>query len=516
MPITIPSRSVEPSGIPNSGTPNIGPGAFQSFQKTGQAATQYLSDYYEKEKKKLDQAVLLDADLKLSDLTTKIDLEIANNYQGSKAPGALDYAKQEYQKGSADIDNSLSNDEQKMSFQHRSVSHWSDLNRRTQTHVFNQTEEFSKKTKDSSLVNRVLSSERNYQDPATIQKNLGEGSAIIGDYNRTRGVPDEQTQAEISKFKIDTYASAEKGLMDRFLYLYGNWQDNKGEMASFMHQVNETKDGKYVNYPWLDSDKRKTIHSDIRALEGLMKADAKEAKALHQEATEKGFVDLELRGMLTETAVANSGLDADKQRLYIDRLRNQRERWAAADNKEGVFKTDKMVNAQLYSRIVQDPGNVPETEILDHIGKDISQEDGKQLIDELNKRLKPEKDPVAIAGDGAILANLERDRKDGIFGSGQGGDAEYLKQIEAYKKWRDIHPNDDASEYYNKLIEPYKATAVEKMLDWLPKYDPRLIRPEKRREEISGANIPKGAVRVGKTKDGKDAYKLQDGSYWTP
>jgi hypothetical protein len=202
---------------------------------------------------------------------------------------------------------------------------------------------------------------------------------------------------------------------------------------------------------------------------------AKEKTKEAQKATGDLFVNRFAENALTRQEILRSNLDPTGE--------NSKEHWLSKlDKKEEKpegYVTDKVKETQLYSRIVRDPESVTDDEILNSIGKGLSHEDGKGLINERRTRLKEPKDPAEVA----IYDNLKRDRKAGLFGGGPEGDLEYAKQVEAFKKWRTKNPKEDPSTYYEKLTEPYKRNFISNLLDGNLSDKPD---PKKRREEMAG------------------------------
>lgn len=236
-----------------------------------------------------------------------------------------------------------------------------------------------------------------------------------------------------------------------------------------------------------------------REQERIAKEKAKEA----QKATGDLFVERYVTGTLNETDILRSNLDPtgeNSKEHWINKLRSK-------SNEPEGYRTDKVIETNLYSRIVRDPESVTDDEILNSIGKGLSHEDGKALINERRTRLEEPKDPAEVA----IYDNLKRDRKEGLFGKGTEGDLEYAKQVESFKKWRKANPKEDPSTYYEKLTEPYKKGLIGSWLDfaWPDRADPK-----KRREEIAGEakRTQKGKALVG-YKNGKPVYDLGGGKW---
>lgn len=242
---------------------------------------------------------------------------------------------------------------------------------------------------------------------------------------------------------------------------------------------------------------------DVRQRQKELERLKKEKKEEEQKETGNQFIERFSDGKLTRMDVLSSNLEptgANSKEHWLEKLDKK------SNTPEG-YKTDKIIEGKLYSRIVRDPESVTDDEILDTIGKGLSHEDGKALINERRSRLKEPKDPAETA----IYDNLKRDRKAGLFGDGPEGDLEYAKQIESFKKWRKANPKEDPSVYYEKLMTPYKKGLVG---NWLDFAWPDETNPRKRREEMTGGAQParKDKALVG-YKDGKPVYDLGNGKW---
>lgn len=275
-------------------------------------------------------------------------------------------------------------------------------------------------------------------------------------------------------------------------------QDPEGA-DRYLNEKNEA--GQYVNATSLSLEQRNQLirgtKADVQAYKRDTIAQQKERDRVAKDELKKAqnktgddFITKFTEGKLTEREVLRSNLDPTGE--------NSKEHWIEKLRKKPAdpagYRTDKVVESTMYSRIVRDPETVKDSEILDLIGKSdengkggLSQDDAKKLIDEKRTRLKEPKDPAETA----VLDNLKRDRNAGAFGEDQEGDLEYAKQVEAFKKWRKANPKEDPSVYYETITKPYKQGLIGQWLDfaWPDKVDPK-----RRREEM---NLPENANYAG-------------------
>jgi hypothetical protein len=261
---------------------------------------------------------------------------------------------------------------------------------------------------------------------------------------------------------------------------------------------------------------KKDAEAEIKEKERLAKEKLKESR----DATGNDFVSRYVAGTLKDSDILKSNLEPtgeNSKEHWIEKNRVRRERAkAAAEKGDGKIKTDKMLESSLYARIVKDPESVTETEILDHMDSKLTKDDAKQLIDERAKRIKGEVDPARAAAESALMENFKRDRKAGIFGEGQDGDKEYVRQVEAARRWIKAHPKEEISDYYEKIMEPQKIGAIMEILDFVPFVNPQRINPAAAREQMEkSGEIPKGkeAKKIVGYKDGKPVYDLRNGKW---
>lgn len=242
----------------------------------------------------------------------------------------------------------------------------------------------------------------------------------------------------------------------------------------------------------------KAAESYIRAREAdeeraLRKAemDAKEELKQQREATGAVFVEKYVAGTLTAREILKSNLEAtgeNSKKYWIEQIKAQNEKYKKAGD-EG-FKTDPRVKRDLYIKIIDDPESLSDADIASKIGAGLSNADGKQLIDERRRRL--EKDPARAAAEKAVIQNLGRDRKAGIFGDGQEGDLEYTRQIEAFKRWSRANPDQEPSEYYENVMKPVREARLFGLID-------AVRDPKQRRQELeTSGQIPKRKAQVAK------------------
>jgi len=233
--------------------------------------------------------------------------------------------------------------------------------------------------------------------------------------------------------------------------------------------------------------------------------EAKEAIKAQRETIGNEFVSKHVAGKLTRADVLRADLEptGENSKQYwinqIEQMEDKLNKGSGTGGTEG-FKTDKTLDARLYSQIVKDPEGITESQILSYLGNGLSRSSVDSLLTERRQRLNPQKDPARTAAEAAVTENLKRDRKDGIFGSGQAGDMEYAKQIDSFRRWSKANPDQDPSEYYEKVMEPVKKAFI---FDFLSKDKPE---PKAKREAMEKA----GEIPQRRATDKKVSDPLRD------
>jgi predicted transcriptional regulator len=293
---------------------------------------------------------------------------------------------------------------------------------------------------------------------AGILKDAYAGKDLGDSINRFREAVKEQYEAGSrgAEQSVDFMMKGEAAIAEAYLDGIINRNPTAG--------IAEIQSGKYNQF--LPQKKIEGYDNKAKTLQNAIIQDFKEQRReeerlkkeelkLKRDEIGNDFVDKIVSGKLTRADVVKSSLEPtgeNSKQYWLNQIEAGEKRSA-----EGTFKTDKVTEANLFTRIVKDPESVSESEILDamNAGK-LSKTSTNSLLAEKKQRLNPQKDPVRMAAEAAITENLKRDRKAGIFGKEQAGDLEYAKQVDAFRRWSKAHPSDDPSEYYEKVMEPVR------------------------------------------------------------
>ncbi len=315
-------------------------------------------------------------------------------------------------------------------------------------------------------------------------KDAYEGEDLEETINEFRGAIKEQYQTgargELSS--VEEMTKGEAAIAEAHLDGIINRNPTQG--------IAEIKSGKYKQF--LPQKTIEEYDKKAKTLQEALEKDAKTAKKeaeqaakdklkAEREITGNDFVTRLISGKLTRADVLKSNLEPtgeNGKQYWLNQIESMEKKMSEGGSS---FKTDKVLDGKLYGRIVLDPESISEKEIIDYIGKGLSRSSADSLLTERRQRLNPQKDPVRTAAESAVVENLKRDRKAGIFGSDQAGDMEYAKQVDAFRRWSKAHPEDDPSEYYEKVMEPVKRSFV---FDFLAKDKPD---PKAKREAMEKA-----------------------------
>jgi hypothetical protein len=238
---------------------------------------------------------------------------------------------------------------------------------------------------------------------------------------------------------------------------------------------------KIEEYDKKAKDLQKALIQDAKTVKKEAEQAEKDKLKTDREATGNEFVSRLVSGKLTRADILKSNLEPtgeNGKQYWLNQIEAMEKKISGGG--EG-FKTDKALDGKLFARIVKDPESITEGQIVDYIGKGLSRSSADSLITERRQRLKGDKDPARDAAEKAVIENLKRDRRAGVFGEDKSGDLEYAKQIDSFRRWSKAHPDDDPSDYYEKLIEPVKRSFV---FDFLAKDKPD---PKAKREAMEKA-----------------------------
>jgi len=173
-------------------------------------------EIYQREKRKNDQLVVLDAERQLADFENKTLYDPQNgalNVRGKNALGLNDQVSKAYDQKVQDIEKGLSNPEQRVAFRRASDGRRSDINRTLERHVSSEMTNYDKQQTQSSIDTFRESAINNYQDPERVGLEIARQQAVYKDFANRNGMPPEWTAAQIQEATSKTHL----GVLNRML-----------------------------------------------------------------------------------------------------------------------------------------------------------------------------------------------------------------------------------------------------------------------------------------------------------
>lgn len=410
------------------GQEQLPPGALNTgFERTTGAAIGLLEGTLAAEKKKVDQGVVIESDLKLTQLRSQIEVE-RNRLKGRDSAGAIDEVDAEWQAGVKEIEKGLTNDTQRLAFGSRAASHYGSLYNGTLKYT--ETEMLKWDTDNRNSWEDLKASEAvvNHADPEEHEKNLAELEAELKD--RHKGSP---------------LVAADK------------YQDYLTDINKGIKDLKAETDKNRVNAEREDS-----------------------------EAANKELVDLQIDDALSigEIRARRDRVSDTDYKGWIDRFdkevkSKEKETAEVRDDRETVtdFSVEAMtmVPGTTIEEIVEFKNRVAQA-VSDGLLKPTT---ARSIVSDAENSNKI--DPMRKEAEKSVANALKNDYNEGLMGeAGPETDLEYTRQIESFRAWSRSNLDKEPSEYYEMISEPYKREGLAKFFGLAERADlPR------RREEIA-------------------------------
>lgn len=354
-------------------------------------------------KKQVDQVVVLESDMKLSKLRTDLEVQ-RNQLKGKDAVGSIDFVTSEWQKGVDDIEQGLTNDEQRMAFTNRATHHWNGLYEGTMKYSNAEMNRYTDDNYSAAFDLRVV-------------------DAIVGD--------DTQMAVSMNELKalLKDYYKDPLVVEDKF------------------------------------NDYMKTVRTGRKERQIEIEKANKEAIALAQDDANKDLTDLEINGKLSilELRKRREVLNDTDYKTWYDRYKANIKK---SERGEGAVD-DPKASTDLTVEAMTMPVNLSSEElskfkrkVADAVSSGtLKPSTGRQIVADAENATKI--DPMRKAAEDAVVQSLKNDYNQGFMGKSTGGkptpeaDKEYIKQVEAFRKWSRANTDKDPSEYYENVSRPY-------------------------------------------------------------
>lgn len=173
-----------------------------------------LSQIDQQARKEADETAYIATDNQLHDLKGRIRAAVEEKFRGLNALGATDYAREAWQKGTADILSAApGGDHVKLAMQRAAATHWGDLDSALTSYAHAEFKNGQAKEFAGAVDNRLADAVANYADPALRQAALDQGIAVITGYAQHNGWGQDETRQRITDFT----SAAHMRVMDRML-----------------------------------------------------------------------------------------------------------------------------------------------------------------------------------------------------------------------------------------------------------------------------------------------------------
>lgn len=163
-----------------------------------EGAADIAANIYQRQKQETNQVAVLDAVGKATDLSTKLTIT-ARSRMGKDAFTTPDEVKTAWDTGTSEIEQGLSNDDQKLAFAQAKQSRWEALNGAVQSHVATQHQVVSDEASKGTLTALQSDLLANYNVPATRDMDLAQIAGTLKLWGAHNGLPDEAIAANVAE-----------------------------------------------------------------------------------------------------------------------------------------------------------------------------------------------------------------------------------------------------------------------------------------------------------------------------
>lgn len=326
-----------------------------------------------------------------------------------------------------------------------------------------------------------------YTGQGTLDDNFNAFTAVVSTDQR---MGDEERETLLMKGQSAIAESRLSGIIDR------NPQAG----------IDIIKSGIFNQY--LDGKTIETMTKDAKTRQSELDRKSRQELEASQNETGNDFIEKLVNGELTRSEILRSNLNPTGE--------NSKEHWikqlAERDKKStDTWKTDPAVEAEYFSKLTTDPKSVTKDELLKRQGSGLSTDTVKELM-----KYKDEveiKNPLNSEQAKAAIKRVNDAKTAKIFsGNKEENSKKWSDAIVLLKRFIVNHPNEDPTEYVDKLLEEERDGAIRRFLDFLPGVDPYQS-PEERRQELEGMVAPNGAAFSGINPDtGQMEYFDKDGN----
>jgi hypothetical protein len=241
------------------------------------------------------------------------------------------------------------------------------------------------------------------------------------------------------------------------------------------------------------------IDKDTIAQQKERERKASEALKEQQGEVYEDFLENNVEGILTREQVFKSILEPKEKEHFIKEI-EQREEKASKEGSD-EWKTKPEIEADLISRITDNPESVKDKEITGKQGKGLDTNTAKQLLSFKQKRLKGDFDPVKEQEMKTAIKRLSDAKTARYFDPASTKEGRinnsklWAENVNNLQRYIRNHPDEDIALYVDQILEPAEQSWGQHIVDILSFGQPgREEAVEIKQEELK---IEAGGVNAG-------------------
>lgn len=213
VPVAERQETTAPLNVPQVSQPRDIGGGFEQVTQAAVGFGKQLQDIAAAQKSMIDKAVVSEADFRLSQLKSELEVK-RNQLKGRDAAGALDAIQEEYRTATEEIEKGLTSDAQVAAYRNRVQHHWAGpggLYESTLKYSDGEINRYATENFNAVVDLRVKDAVEKSDDPEVFQQSLAELQAIIKDRYADSAVAEsvyndhlENINAGIKQLNIET------------------------------------------------------------------------------------------------------------------------------------------------------------------------------------------------------------------------------------------------------------------------------------------------------------------------
>lgn len=409
-------ETTAPLNVPQVAQPQEMGGGFEQVTQAAVGFGKQLQDIAAAQKSMIDKAVVSEADFRLSQLKSELEVK-RNQLKGRDAAGALDAIQEEYTAATEEISQGLTNEAQLAAYRNRVQHYWAGpggLYESTLKYSDAEINKYAAENFNAVVDLRVKDAIEKSSDPEVFQQSLAELQAIIKDRYADPAVAEsayndhlENINAGIKQLNIET----ERAL--------------KREADALKLEANN-------DLSELFFDDTLTL-KDIKDREVALGTDYERWVKTHKKSMEQKEKELKTGKKVVDDPLVSANLAAEAMTMPAD-------------------TTTEDIN-DLRERVAK--------EVL--AGK-LTQGTGRAIISDAERTLTL--DPVRKSSEDNVIKFFKNDYNNELYGEPGTPEAraEYNRQVAAFRKWSRANLDKEPVEYYERVSDIHKRGYIARIL----------------------------------------------------